>query len=107
MEFCPKCKTLMLPKKKFFVCPKCGTKVKIKSTESEVIKEKLASPHAKPIKKVAKDIEGTFPIVDAECPKCGNKTAYWWMQQVLEGEDEPETQFFRCTRCKHTWRKLG
>ncbi|MGB9675261.1 MAG: RPA12/RPB9/RPC11 RNA polymerase family protein [Candidatus Nanoarchaeia archaeon] len=92
--------------------PKRGAKKKIKRKETKEIKikeirEKLASPHAKQIKRLAKEIESTYPIVDAECPKCGNKTAYWWMQQILSGEDEPETQFFRCTKCKHTWRKSG
>ncbi|MEM4714211.1 MAG: transcription factor S [Candidatus Nanoarchaeia archaeon] len=106
MEFCPKCGTLMILGKTYAICPKCKKKVKIK-TKEKVMKEKLESPHAKLIKKTPKEIEATYPTTNAICPKCGNKTAYWWMQQILDGEDEPETQFFRCTRCKHTWRKLG
>jgi|SRR5919107_2017059 DNA-directed RNA polymerase subunit M/transcription elongation factor TFIIS len=44
------------------------------------------------------------PITDSvECPKCGNKQAFWWIVQT-DSADEPSTQFFRCTKCNHTWR---
>ena len=44
------------------------------------------------------------PVTDSvECPKCGNKQAFWWMVQT-DSADEPSTQFFRCTKCNHTWR---
>jgi len=44
------------------------------------------------------------PITDAvECPKCGNRQAFWWIVQT-DSADEPSTQFFRCTKCNHTWR---
>jgi DNA-directed RNA polymerase subunit M/transcription elongation factor TFIIS len=44
------------------------------------------------------------PITDSvECPKCGNKHAFWWIVQT-DSADEPSTQFFRCTKCNHTWR---
>ena len=44
-----------------------------------------------------------YPIVDEECPKCKNDKAYSWSQQMRAG-DEPETHFFKCTKCQHTWR---
>jgi DNA-directed RNA polymerase subunit M/transcription elongation factor TFIIS len=44
------------------------------------------------------------PITDAvECPKCRNRQAFWWIVQT-DSADEPSTQFFRCTKCNHTWR---
>jgi len=44
------------------------------------------------------------PITDTDgCPECGNIQAYWWIVQTDSG-DEPSTQFFRCTKCNHTWR---
>jgi DNA-directed RNA polymerase subunit M/transcription elongation factor TFIIS len=44
------------------------------------------------------------PIIDTEvCPKCGNNKARWWIVQT-DSADEPSTQFFRCTKCNHTWR---
>lgn len=44
------------------------------------------------------------PIMDTEgCPECGNVQTYWWIVQTDSG-DEPSAQFFRCTKCNHTWR---
>lgn len=106
MEFCPKCKTLMLPSKKTTVCPRCGARTKAEKGDI-VLKEKISHVSEKMPKRV-KEIEDTYPIADAECPKCENKKAYWWTQQVaasVGGEDVPDTEFFRCTRCRHTWRK--
>jgi DNA-directed RNA polymerase subunit M/transcription elongation factor TFIIS len=44
------------------------------------------------------------PVMETEgCPECGNIQAYWWIVQTDAG-DEPSAQFFRCTKCNHTWR---
>src|SRR5919107_2149996 len=44
------------------------------------------------------------PITDTEvCSKCGTNQARWWIVQT-DSADEPSTQFFRCTKCRHTWR---
>ena len=49
-------------------------------------------------------VPDTDPITDAvECPKCSNRQAFWWIVQT-DSADEPSTQFFRCTKCNHTWR---
>ena len=39
-----------------------------------------------------------------ECEKCGNKEAFYWQIQTRAG-DEPMTRFYRCTKCKETWRE--
>jgi len=104
MEFCPKCGGLMVPKSpKTLECPKCSNRVR---TKGLVLKEKLAKkekkkkPRGKP-----KEIEDTLPTTnDVECPKCGNKEAYWWSVQT-RAADEPETQFYRCKKCRYTWRE--
>ena len=44
-----------------------------------------------------------LPQTKVPCPKCDNSTAFWWMVQT-RGIDESATQFFRCTKCGHTWR---
>ena len=52
-------------------------------------------------------IEGEIekhPVVKAECPKCGNNKAYCWAKQTRSA-DEPETIFYKCTKCKHQWRE--
>ena len=52
---------------------------------------------------VEEDAHGTMPLTDEECPKCKHGKAYYWLVQTRAG-DEPETRFFRCEKCKHTWR---
>ena len=52
---------------------------------------------------VVEQESSAYPIIDSECPKCKNKKAYFWTQQMRAG-DEPETHFNKCTKCSHTWR---
>ena len=100
MEFCDKCGALMLPGKSGATvsCTKCGKRAK---SDSAIISEKLEK--SKKIKKVGKEVKDTMPTADAECAKCSNKEAYYWTEQT-RGTDEPETQFYRCTKCANTWR---
>lgn len=104
MEFCDKCGTLMLPNKggKTVACPNCGARAK---AEQIIIKEVSGERHIR-AKKTGKEIKDTMPLTDATCQSCGNKEAYWWSEQT-RGTDEPETQFFRCTKCSKTWRKYN
>ena len=44
-----------------------------------------------------------YPLVDRTCPKCSHDKAYFWEIQT-RASDEPATQFFKCEKCKHTWR---
>ena len=36
----------------------------------------------------------------------GTDFLVWWMLQTRSA-DEPTTQFFRCTKCQHTWRNYA
>ena len=45
----------------------------------------------------------TLPTIKKECERCGNDEAVWWMLQTRSA-DEPTTQFYRCSKCAHTWR---
>src|SRR3989338_9592989 len=98
--FCPKCGSLMMPKKedgkKILGCS-CG--YKNKTIESAKLTEK--SEERKEIEVVDSDHE-TDPLTDEKCEKCGHKRAYTWMIQT-RASDEPETRFFKCEKCKHTW----
>ena len=100
MEFCPKCGGVLIEKRKNFGCARCNYsikgKVKIESTENIKGKEMTAVVRDK-------DMD-TTPVVPAVCPKCGNKEAYFWTSQTRAG-DEAETRFFKCTKCRHTWRE--
>ena len=88
-------------KKKLYVCPKCGNEEKM--DEAPVIqREKPGNDKIVVIGKKEQNLR-TTPQVKAECPKCGNDKAYWWMVQT-RGIDESSTQFYRCTKCGYTWR---
>ena len=52
-----------------------------------------------------KEFSSTIEI-DCENKKCDNREAVSWMFQTRSA-DEPTTQFFRCTKCKHTWRNYA
>jgi DNA-directed RNA polymerase subunit M len=88
--------------KAMYACDKCGYAEGVKK-ESKPIEAKQASNEA--VIKVIEDESDikTLPVTTAECPKCGNKEAFWWMVQTRSA-DEPTTQFFRCTKCNYTWR---
>ena len=99
--FCPKCGSVLIPHKtkdKLIVKCKCGYKGE---AETAVITEKVEKLREI---EVVEEAEGTHPIVDAECPKCGhNKAEHWTIQ--IRAADEPETRFYKCTKCGHTWRE--
>jgi transcription factor S len=102
MMFCPKCGSILMPKKedgKIVVICKCGYS-EIKDTVQkvkEVVKGK------KEIEAVENEVEVYPTTDDAECPKCGHKSATFWEVQT-RASDEPATKFMKCQKCKHIWR---
>lgn len=105
MKFCKKCGSLTLPKKEksrtIMVCPKCGTKDQ--EAAETTISEKVKKEDELKMEVVDEEKDTAYPLVDKACPKCGHKKAYYWEIQT-RASDEPATQFFKCERCKHTWR---
>lgn len=104
--FCPKCGSLLIPKKigskKVMACSNCSYKTT--ETNQAVIKQEVKQKQPD-VAVVEKEIE-TLPLTDEECPKCGHKKAYYWTIQTRAG-DEPETRFYKCQKCKHTWREYS
>ncbi|MBC8223825.1 transcription factor S [Candidatus Bathyarchaeota archaeon] len=103
MKFCSKCGTVLKldAKKKLYVCQKCGTKEQM---EGEIVIPRNNKGQDKIIVIGKKERNlSTLPQTKVKCPKCDNAIAYWWMVQT-RGIDESATQFFRCTKCGHTWR---
>ncbi len=102
--FCKKCGSIMAPKKEngktFLQCLKCGHKEGAESVE--IREHKKRKEEDKEVEVVEEEVE-TLPEVEIDCPKCGNDRAYFWTQQTRAG-DEPETKFYKCTKCKHVWR---
>jgi transcription factor S len=104
IEFCKKCGSIMLPEKKtkniYLKCRSCGYEIK-KNIHDMKISEEL---QAKERVIVLEKNEVMLPITEMVCSECNNKKAYYWLQQTRSA-DEPPTQFFRCTKCKHVWRE--
>lgn len=100
MEFCPRCGSVLIMKTKNMGCPRCGysSKGRVKIATSEKTTNKL-----KVVVVSSKETE-TLPIVEEKCRECGNDKAYFWTVQTRAG-DEAETKFFKCTKCRTTWRQ--
>jgi len=108
MQFCKKCGTRLKNMEMkvgdrsiiALACRSCGYYEPISKTVSKPEVEEGAT--IKVIGDLDKSLQ-TLPKTKIDCPKCGNREAYWWMLQT-RSSDEPTTQFYRCTKCDHTWR---
>lgn len=104
IEFCEKCGSILVPIKKgkdtYMKCRGCGRQNKKEVRALKIVEEKKRQ---KGVLVIEKDMT-LLPLTDKACPKCEHGKAYWWMQQTRSA-DEPPTQFFRCEKCKHTWRE--
>jgi len=100
MEFCEKCGGIILVQNGKALCTKCGARLK-KKPKIE-LSEKIEKKEG--VSVIKENAETTEPIITMECPKCNNKKAYFWTLQT-RATDEAETKFFKCTKCKYTWRK--
>ncbi len=101
VEFCENCGAIIISSKAGeVVCSSCGHKNNIEKTQ-KVISEKFKEKEE--VREVKESVESIHSIVDAECPKCKHNRAYFWTKQ-MRSSDEPESQFFKCVKCKHTWR---
>ena len=102
MKFCPKCGAMLVIKTKNYGCPRCSysTKEKVSIKTSEKVKRQDEVAVIKD-----KDVD-VLPKVAAECKKCGHNEAHFWTSQT-RGSDETETRFFRCTKCRQTWREYN
>lgn len=101
--FCPKCGSILMPKKegtKRILACSCG--YKSKDANQATIKEERIERDMD-VEVIEEGELQTLPKTEAECPKCGNKQAYFWLVQT-RASDEPETKFLRCEKCGHTWR---
>jgi DNA-directed RNA polymerase subunit M len=99
--FCPKCKKLLCYKEGEFVCTICGYK---QSEEAKKSNHKIRTKRNIKRTGIIEEEFVTMPKTKATCPKCGNNEAYWIIKQVRSA-DEPETKFYRCTKCNYTWRE--
>ncbi|HOV81789.1 MAG TPA: transcription factor S [Methanothrix sp.] len=100
MDFCPQCKSMMMPKGGMMVCRRCGYEMPKAAGESLVSRTEQLDR----VVPVLEQESAGLPTTAARCPDCGNNVAYWWLRQ-LRSADESEVRFFRCTKCNKTWRE--
>ena len=105
MQFCPKCKSMMNPEEKpngnvILKCPKCNYcegADEEKNTTVEKCKKQTDVV-------VVNEKYGVLPVTENECPKCRCQKAWWWIEQMRSADEAP-TRFYKCTKCRHTWRE--
>ena len=101
MKFCPMCSSRLKNNGTALACIKCDF------TEGVIKKDKLKTKTKDTVSEFnvfdKEDKDESLPTIKIECERCGNDEAVWWMLQTRSA-DEPTTQFYRCVKCKHTWR---
>ena len=97
IEFCG-CGGMMVPAGGKIRCRTCGRTVDRKMDAKIVTQGKRKDVI------VFEDNDPGLPRIEKECEKCQNSEAFFMVVQT-RSSDEPPTRFFRCTRCKHTWRE--
>jgi len=101
MKFCPKCGRIMVVKGNKYICTFCGYEEEIEEKETVFSENKNQKGKLVVFEEESKE---ALPIdEDVECPKCGNKGAYFWTMQT-RASDEAETKFYKCVKCGYVWR---
>jgi transcription factor S len=105
LKFCPKCDSKLKKGDSGFECSKeeCDY---IEKGEKIIQKKKIVTEEEPDFSLLAfegDEGEDTNPTVKIDCEKCGHDEAVAWMFQTRSA-DEPTTRFYRCQKCKYTWR---
>ena len=106
MKFCPNCDIRLkkTPGSTNLSCTNCDyTEGDDFKSKKKITQEELQSDFMVLEENEGKDV---LPTISIECEKCDNNEAVWWMLQTRSA-DEPTTQFYRCTKCRHTWRNYA
>lgn len=109
MKFCPNCETRLRLKfdENQVVCPKCGFTISEQEPTVTINVSNVTTQEHNALRVLdAENNTEVLPTINIECPKCNNNLAVWWMLQTRSA-DEATTQFFRCTKCNHTWRNYS
>ncbi len=100
MKFCPTCDVRLKTINSELKCSKCGhIETKLQTTQN-------TNNQKSDFNILENDENMSLPTIDIKCERCDNVKAVWWMLQTRSA-DEPTTQFYRCTKCNHTWRNYS
>ncbi|MBT3721290.1 transcription factor S [archaeon] len=97
MNFCPKCKSLLIPSSGKLKCSSCSYISKTKKKHE--IKEKIENKKLEVINENTQYGDSTVPIV---CWNCGHRGVY--IKVNFHRSDEAPTRFYKCEKCKKVWR---
>ncbi|TFF96608.1 MAG: transcription factor S [Promethearchaeota archaeon] len=110
LKFCPECSNLLRKKTygdQIVLECKCGYQEEITKDKAEIqkkIQKKKKALEKNIIVVSSEDKISVHPKIKKVCPKCKHKEAEYWQEQTRSA-DEASTSFFRCTKCKYTWRE--
>lgn len=103
MKFCPSCEVKLKKGDSGLQCPKCDY---VEGKETNQTKKTIQEHESQFNVLSENETVESLPTIKIECEKCGNDEAVWWMLQTRSA-DEPTTQFYRCSKCRHTWRNYA
>ena len=108
VQFCPECSNLLRKKtvdgNGYLAC-KCGYQENLDAAIDHESIQKKKEALEKNLIIVSEEDKITVHLkVKHDCPKCGHREAEAWQEQTRSA-DEPSTSFFRCFKCKYTWRE--
>lgn len=103
MKFCPSCEVKLKKGDSGLQCPKCNY---VEGKENKQTKKPVQEHESQFNILSQNETVESLPTIKIECEKCGNDEAVWWMLQTRSA-DEPTTQFYRCSKCRYTWRNYA
>ncbi|WP_062661634.1 transcription factor S [Aeropyrum camini] len=114
IRFCPRCGSIMYPRREgaryLLVCKSCGYSEEGSSEDQQAYRMRVTVEKGPRDKIVVIDDETPMGAQvlkgSVSCPKCGHDEVYFWMMQTRSA-DEPMTRFYRCKRCRYTWREYA
>jgi len=93
----------MRPKGGKIVCPNCGESNDKECSSKKKVEHSLEDEI---IVREANEDLAVLPKIKAHCPECGHNEAAYWFEQTRSADEAP-TRFYRCMKCRRTWREYS
>ncbi|EIW68458.1 hypothetical protein TREMEDRAFT_24045, partial [Tremella mesenterica DSM 1558] len=108
MLFCPYCSNALTigdqdNSDKCWICPTCPYKYNIAPGKQISMRTHLKRKQVDDVLG-GKEAWANVDKIDATCPKCDARKAYYRQLQIRSA-DEPMTTFYKCVDCSYQWRE--